>query len=189
MEAQHERCKRIVFAIQQLSTMQHEELFKILHKNKCEYTKNNNGIFINMSWMPENMLDDVERYIQFCTKSHTQLTRYESICDVLNRKMHEARRDGTGKDAAPAWLQSTSAVIEDREPAAAKRAEKPDNAGEAPPAAEQEDIGDEEEEDAAMRKGRVSSSMRFYLLKKKYAKPNPPSTCTENTLVREDLSV
>lgn len=124
-----ERCKRIENMIKTLSTAQYEELFKILQTNQCEYTVNNNGIFLNLSWINTRILDKIELFINFCTESKKELDRYEQICKNLNDNLrHE---------------------------------EKP--------------LEEVEEEvvvclDNEVRKPKVSSSMRFYLLKKKFAK-------------------
>jgi len=79
-----ERCKKIESMIKTLSQTQHEELFKILQKNNCEYTVNNNGIFLNLSWINSTILDKIELFINFCNKSKRELDRYEQICKDLN---------------------------------------------------------------------------------------------------------
>lgn len=157
-----ERCKRLVAAIEQLNTLQQEELFKILHKHRCEFTSTMHGILINLTWMPSHVVEAVEEYIAFCNKSHKQLTHYESICDVLNRKLRAEsgpavrRALDTKEPVSPVWLSRDDAAV--AEDAAGTGAEE------------------NEESEEAVRRGRVSSSMRFYLLKKRYAKHHPPAT-------------
>ena len=83
----HDRCKFLVSAVENLSTMEKEELFKIIHKTQTNYTRNNNGVFINLAWLPVNILEDLEGYVQFCKNSEKVLHKYESICDLLNSKL------------------------------------------------------------------------------------------------------
>lgn len=147
-----ERCKRLVTAIQQLELTEIKELFRLLHNNKCEYTRNNNGIFVNLSWLPEDMLCKIETYVAFCTKSRCEVKKYESLCDVLNKGMNDHREHKLSS-------QDTSIV---------------DN-NHADPA-------------CSVKKAlynKVSSSMRFYLLKKRYAKQVPICTSAKNDLKRE----
>lgn len=119
--------------IKTLSQTQHEELFKILQKNNCEYTVNNNGIFLNLSWINSTILDKIELFINFCNKSKRELDRYEQICKDLNDDLRH----------------------EEKEVAVARVVE------------EEEVVVSEQD---MRNKPKVSSSMRFYLLKKKFAK-------------------
>jgi hypothetical protein len=84
-----ERCKDLVESVKNISQNEMEEIFKMIHNYGCMYTRNNNGLFINLTWIPEDLLDELEKYIKFCSRSQTELKKYESICDVLNTKLKE----------------------------------------------------------------------------------------------------
>ena len=84
-----ERCKKVVNAIRDLSKTEIDELFKLLYKDNCEYTQNNNGIFFNLSWVSEETMVKIEQFVEFCNQSNTELTKYETLCDVLNHKLYE----------------------------------------------------------------------------------------------------
>ena len=135
-----ERCKKLVTIIENdLSNIEKEELFKILHKNHVNYTKNNNGIFINLAWLSDSILDDIEKYVQFCYNSQVTIHKYESICDLL--------RGNIGKD--------TKEIM-------------PPNTPISKPVALTEIVSD--------RLYTTSSSVRFALYKKKFAKMSAPDT-------------
>lgn len=136
MDHNNERCKRLAAAVQSLSQTELEEMFKMIHKNNCQYSKNNNGIFVNLAWISPKLLDELEHYVLFCSKSGTELKKYESLCDVLNKK-----------------LQNTNTGKIKNNPIATKKSEL----------IEYEDIDTD-------YKNKVSSSMRFTLLKKKLSK-------------------
>jgi hypothetical protein len=144
----NERCKKMVNAIDTLSPTELDELFRMFHRQRYEYTRNNHGVFINLSWVPETLLEQMEQYIEFCHRSKTELKKYESICDVLNTKFYEE------KDAAdpntPTCHGSPSRIK----------------------ATEEEPV----------EKSRVTTSMRFYLLKKRFAK-----TCAAPQNMESDL--
>ena len=89
-----DRCKRLVKAVESLSKTEIEELFKIIHKKNTNYTRNNNGIFINLAWVSDEILDELEHYVQFCNSSHIELKKYESICDVLNNSIKNTKNEG-----------------------------------------------------------------------------------------------
>ena len=145
-----ERCKKLVASIQHLESTEIEELFKLLHSNKCEYTRNNNGIFVNLSWLSEGLLSCIETYVAFCNKSQTEVRKYESLCDVLNKNMHEQKH--LEKNA----ISQSNAIYSD--------VSKNDKKQSAP---------------------KVSSSMKFYLLKKKFAKQYPITSNAKSDLKNE----
>lgn len=81
-------CIKIKNDIQQLNKNELEEVFKIIYKGNNNYSKNNNGVFINLSWINEENLIKINNYIDFCIKSHNEIIKYENICnnfsDVVN---------------------------------------------------------------------------------------------------------
>lgn len=127
-----EKCKRIEALIKNLSTTQMEELFKIFQRNKCSYTVNNNGIFLNLSWLSDEMLDQIELFITFCIESKEELDKYDIIYQHLNEQMNDKKREVHMK-------------IENDE---------------------QKDTSTEIKRIVP----RISSSMKYYLLKKKFSK-------------------
>lgn len=134
-----DRYRRIESMIKTLSLTQTEEIFKIFQKNKCQYTVNNNGVFINLSWVSSDILNEVEQFIKFCLESKQQLDQYEAIYQTLNRKFNE-----------------TSSIDFEEE-------EKD----------EKEEFSEDTEKalfDIKKHPPRVSSSMKFYLFKKKFSK-------------------
>lgn len=82
-----ERYKKLAAAVEALSETEVEEIFKMIHKYGCNYTKNNNGVFVNLAWLPEDLLAQLERYVEFCNKSDIEIRKYESLCDVLNSRL------------------------------------------------------------------------------------------------------
>ena len=57
-----ERCKKIISEIDLLSQTEIEEIFKMIHNYGCNYTRNNNGLFVNLTWIPEELLIKLEKY-------------------------------------------------------------------------------------------------------------------------------
>ena len=147
-----DRYKRLVSDIQVLSQVEVEEIFKIIHESKCDYTRNNNGIFVNLAWLHHSTIEQIEKYVRFCNASKKELTKYESLCDVLNHKMHEYNEHASGSVGQAASLSTKQA----------------------------------DEENEKMNTSKISSSMRYYLLKKRYSKQQGVSNTQLNCLVKED---
>lgn len=132
-----EICNNIKKNICNLSANEIEEIFKILCKNNSVYTKNNNGIFINLNWLDESTLNNINIYINFCIKSHNEINKYEDMCNVLNDNINN-------KDKLVDDDIIISSIIQNNEIP----------------------------KSFVSLKQRTSSSMKFYLLKKKFLKQN-----------------
>lgn len=156
---EQERCKKVVNAIRDLGQNEIKELFKLIHKEQCLYTKTIHGIFVNLSWITEETMQKIEQFINFCQTNNRELDRYESLCDVLNHKLYE------GTKAAEQEQKTTKST-----PRLRSRSSS-------------------EQDDSESKKNtqtKVSSSMRFYLLKKRFSKPIMMTTTYENDLMPEE---
>ena len=120
--------KSIKTGLANLNPNEIEEIFKIIYKNNNNFSKNNNGIFINLCWLDIETLNKINNYINFCIKSHNEINKYEVICNMLNDSINN-------KD------KTDEIVIENT-----------DNSK------------------VLLNKQKISSSMKFYLLKKKFQK-------------------
>lgn len=128
-----ELCKKIQNNIHKLCLNEIDEIFKILHKHNSDYSKNNNGIFINLNWLDKNILEEIDNYINFCLLSQNEITKYEVMKNLLNDTMnHKEKEHNDIIDIEENTNNSNINIINN--------------------------------------KNRVSSSMKFYLLKKKFLK-------------------
>ena len=93
-----EICNNIKIRITNLSQNEIEEIFKIIYKNNNNYSKNNNGIFINLSWLDMDTIIKIDNYINFCIKSHNEINKYEGICNMLNDSINS--KDKTDENIA-----------------------------------------------------------------------------------------
>lgn len=60
-----EKLKLMKNNIDNLSHDEKEEIYKILKNNNCNYTKNNNGIFVNMNQLSDEILALFEKVIDY----------------------------------------------------------------------------------------------------------------------------
>lgn len=145
--------KNIEQLIPQLSISQMEELFKIIQKNKCNYTVNNNGIFLNLSWLSEEVLLNINNFVKFCLESKEELDKYELEYEELNRQLQDTNNNNTLENIKSSQKQVSNKI------------------------------------DIKNTNSRISSSMKFYLLKKKFLRNT--FFCTSinqyiNKLVKEE---
>lgn len=147
-----ELCKNIKDNIGKLSNNEILEIFKIVNDNNTKYTRNNNGIFINLKWMDEDILNKINDYIAFSIKSQNEMIKYEeiknSLTDTINFKDKNSN-DNTSN------INDMSNI-----------------------------------NNLQISKSKVSSSMKFYLLKKKFMKPIlQQSIIIENDLTYEEYLI
>jgi hypothetical protein len=70
--------KRIVNSIEELSTDEKKEVFKIFDSNQVKYTENNNGMYIIMSMVDGSVLEQVTKFLDFCKKNRDTLASMEN---------------------------------------------------------------------------------------------------------------
>ena len=140
-----EICNNIKTRIANLSQNEIEEIFKIIYKNNNNYSKNNNGIFINLSWLDMETIIKIDNYINFCIKSHNEINKYEVICNMLNDSINS--KDKVDENITENLNLDTNKIM--------------------------------------INKQKISSSMKFYLLKKKFQKQQIASNI-ENYLTHDE---
>lgn len=77
-------CKKIKEEVELLSIAEIEELFKIFHTNNTVYSRNNNGVFINLSWLSDEVLNKIKQYVEFCVESRKEIKKYETMRENFN---------------------------------------------------------------------------------------------------------
>jgi hypothetical protein len=201
-------CKTIQMNVSKLTENENLELFKIILDTKANYTKNNNGIFLNLNWIEEELLVKINNYILFCIKSQNEISKYELMKTLLNDTINTkdindddyASSGNAFNDALGAGVPPSVAAVA----AVAAVATVPPvvpPAGVSVPATVPTDTtasitvdtdgsGLIPAANSINPKQKFSSSMKFYLLKKKFMKQNTCyNACLENDLSYEDYLI
>lgn len=74
--------KKLIFdKINTLSSTEHEEIFNIIQrlseKEFINYTINKNGVFFNLSSLSDEVLEAIDRFVNFCHLNKKNLDEYE----------------------------------------------------------------------------------------------------------------
>ena len=51
--------------IERLEQHHHIEILRIITENKIKLSENKNGVFINMSFLPEQLIQLIEKYLEY----------------------------------------------------------------------------------------------------------------------------
>lgn len=75
--------KELVYKINNLLPIQQNEIFNIFKINKFNYTKNNNGVFINITNINDKLLNEINNYINFIGHNQERLETIENTCENI----------------------------------------------------------------------------------------------------------
>jgi hypothetical protein len=198
-------CKTIQANVSKLTDNENLELFKIILDTNANYTKNNNGIFLNLNWIDEALLLKINNYISFCIKSQNEISKYELMKTLLNESINtkepiitaeilsNGNNDGGGSGKRIEGCCDSGGIGEEGERVANNNSITSGTGGTGV------DLNNANNDNNAIngatsnivnQKQKFSSSMKFYLLKKKFMKQNTNySNCLENDLTYEDYLI
>jgi hypothetical protein len=213
-------CKTIQLNVSKLTDSENLELFKIILDTNANYTKNNNGVFLNLNWIDEELLVKINNYISFCIKSQNEISKYELMKTLLNDSINTkdtkssaysgdsgnvssavdsrtynenakgAMNTASDTNATVAAATAATAAATESIVASAEEATAATAATAATTAVAADSSTQSVSNTSTIPKQKFSSSMKFYLLKKKFMKQNAAyNTCIDNDLTYEDYLI
>lgn len=69
--------KLILDKVRLLGHTEHQEIFSLLQAHGIAYSSNSNGVFINLSTVPDDILATVKAFVDYCAVNKTDLDEYE----------------------------------------------------------------------------------------------------------------
>lgn len=69
--------RQLMQRTQDLGPTEHEEIFKIIRDCDVEHTQNNNGVFVNLTRVSDDVVDRVRRFVDFCIENKQDLDAYD----------------------------------------------------------------------------------------------------------------
>jgi Bromodomain extra-terminal - transcription regulation len=74
--------KNLLERINNLSATEHEEIFNIIHKISLSqpdvnFTSNKNGIFFNLSTLNDTIIEEIDKFVNFCHSNKIDLDEYD----------------------------------------------------------------------------------------------------------------
>jgi hypothetical protein len=120
--------------IEKFTMFEYQEIYNIIKKSNSVYSKNINGIFIDLQRLDSDIIDQIYNYIIFVNKLTKNINDYENIKnDIIKSNFNNI------EDIEDVKIESIVEIIE--------------------------------ESTFPIIKNKVSSTMKFYILKKKLTKP------------------
>ena len=141
-----DKIKIIKNEIEKMSLLENSEIFNIIKKSNSNYSKNINGIFIDLKKIDIKIIDNLYNYIIYCKKLKKNMNEFENTNNVI--------KDSLENDNKANIIEETLIENELIE-------QNPEN---------------------VVVKNKISSTMKFYILKKKLIKTN---NCISNNIFDE----
>ena len=81
---EYEQRKRVLAELKNLVKSEQEQVFLILKKHKLDYSENSNGVFFDLSRIPNEPFEEIQKFLEFC---HANRTEFEA----RNKQMETSR--------------------------------------------------------------------------------------------------
>jgi hypothetical protein len=85
-----------------MTKTEHEEIFKIIRDKNSDlnYSKNKNGVFLNLSSLSDETIHDVNNFVTYCINNKKELDDYDKKINEckINNSLNLSSYDGSGND-------------------------------------------------------------------------------------------
>ena len=77
--------KKLLETVKNLSNIEYTEIFNILQENNCQYSGNNNGVFINLQNVNDEIIDKIFNFLEFIKKKKEELNDKDSVLENMKK--------------------------------------------------------------------------------------------------------
>lgn len=84
--------KKLIEISKNLTKIEYLEIFNIIQEDKCIYSENKNGIFINLSNVSENTIDKIFNFINFIKHKKEDLLKYEEYVSIAKKNISDVQK-------------------------------------------------------------------------------------------------
>ena len=84
--------KKLIEISKNLTKIEYLEIFNIIQEDKCIYSENKNGIFINLSNVSENTIDKIFNFINFIKHKKEDLLKYEEYVSIAKKNITNVQK-------------------------------------------------------------------------------------------------
>lgn len=82
--------KLVLQRINELGATAHAEIFRMLNREHVDYTKNKNGMFVNLSVIDDKLMDDIVTFVDYCIDNNKILEEYDKKLDDIRKNNNSA---------------------------------------------------------------------------------------------------
>jgi hypothetical protein len=79
--------KKLIEIAKNLSNIEYREILNIIKEDKCTYTENANGVFINLMNVKESTINKIFYFLDFIKHKKEDLIKHEEIMDTAKKNI------------------------------------------------------------------------------------------------------
>jgi hypothetical protein len=80
---EYERRKTFLDNMKGLTKSEYIEIIRILQKHEVVYSENHNGIFLNLTALPQTVFNDLQHFLLFTQQNRQNLSDRDSLLSTL----------------------------------------------------------------------------------------------------------
>lgn len=84
--------------IENLNKTRQIEILKIFKKNNISYSENNNGTFVNLTFLSEECLNEIKNYLSYINDQEETLEELESVKAEFIKEHFDKSQENDNKD-------------------------------------------------------------------------------------------
>jgi len=77
--------KKLLELVKNLSNIEYNEIFNIIQENNCPYSGNNNGIFINLQNVNDEIIDKIFIFLEFIKQKKEELNEKDFVLENIKK--------------------------------------------------------------------------------------------------------
>ena len=81
--------------IESLNKIRQIEIMKILIQNNISISENNNGSFVNLSYVPQECIDEITEYLEYINDQEETLEEIETVKAEFIKEHFDVKNDTT----------------------------------------------------------------------------------------------
>tara|TARA_B100001059_G_scaffold131983_1_gene132154 strand:- start:7534 stop:7875 length:342 start_codon:yes stop_codon:yes gene_type:complete len=81
--------------IEKMAKTNHIEILRILKKGKTQINENKNGIFINMTELTNDALNEIQKYVEYVLNQHSHLDEQEEEKEKFHKTFFKDNKETT----------------------------------------------------------------------------------------------
>ena len=89
--------KKLIEYSKNLTSLEYKEIFNIIKIDNCQYSSNNNGIFINLSNINEETINKIFDFLKFTNQKKKELVEKENYMEDFKKNI-ETFQDNSNND-------------------------------------------------------------------------------------------
>ena len=81
-----DKLKKIKKEIESKTPDHHQKILEIIIKHEINFSENNNGVFLSLNKLPDNVIDEIERYLKYIDEQEKILSTIENTQDGFEKE-------------------------------------------------------------------------------------------------------